>query len=817
MFRSLIHLTFALLFLCAGNPVLSQIPPVYDDDDLDPVPVPKTSGPVIYNIGNKYGLSIADTVVVQAIYDYMSFLNDTMFAVKSGDQYGVINELGEVVIPLKYDTLGHAKFIGQGLIIGKKGLLGSLDDKGTPYLPVEYKKILYTHPGNNIALVEDQKGNVQLLLDRKVYEGPLEEIMIYPNGVIAKQEGYYGFLSEGNVTIPFEYDGLQFDPKYPSNHDKKSLEKKGYTIIGARFQLLTTRKENHYGLIDVKGRVLYETNNEKVHNSTRRNLVMVSRDKKWGAYFVRSGVKMDVIYDQILTDGNQFLNLTLNGKQGIVDYEGNVIMDFEYDKIQIQGMNQAFMARKDSKAGWYDAQGNNVIPPIYDEIDDYRDDQFRGLYKVRKGGYFGVIDTHKVVIPLQFSGIYTMDHFFEVMNEEEKMGLYDAKGKELLPAEYDNIYDTDTRDSPLILTRKGGLIGAIMNDGTRVLKEEYTKVGFVLNNFDFLNSGSENGLYLMAVKHKNGKYGILDQFGGELIIPPEYDEVLQKLETPKTTYLVVRKGDKYGIVNHSNTIIAPFIFDWISLSNVVYRSSMRDVNLIFAAKKRGKYGAVNLGRGVCIPFFFDDIAKVSFDDIYKVKEEGHYVLMNSRGDIIHPGPFDDVAQFEGEYAMTFFQERMRVITSSGRFTTDPIRMIPHEGYSTFDDVKLALVEALDSDDSTALENFARKIAPSKHLLYLLSDNPEIPKWADPEEAVDKYTSLLLKFKREGWERGYEKRRLLEVNDYTGHRKRGVRNWRTEDHGYGSTEMERLLRSSYKVNGYWISRYFTTRQYQQQSF
>ena len=161
------------------------------------------------------------------------------------------------------------------------------------------------------------------------------------------------------------------------------------------------------------------------------------------------------------------------------------------------------------------------------------------------------------------------------------------------------------------------------------------------------------------------------------------------------------------------------------------------------------------------------------------------------------------------------------INNKGTFITNEEPMQPHSGYETFDDLKLALIEALDSKDQNLLKTFVNKIAPSEHILYYLKENlfDKSTLYVNIDYIKEKYLKDLLKFKYSEWNadtsygyKGYN-RASLQVVDYTRYSERDgmVTNTRTSDHAYGDTRfMEKLLRDAIKINGYWISTYFMKR-------
>jgi hypothetical protein len=208
--------------------------------------------------------------------------------------------------------------------------------------------------------------------------------------------------------------------------------------------------------------------------------------------------------------------------------------------------------------------------------------------------------------------------------------------------------------------------------------------------------------------------------------------------------------------------------------------------------------------------------------------------MYADGTMISPDYFDEVALFEFtdryddtdmplQQALTFKNGMMRVIDQNGKYISRAVKMNPHEGYRTFDALKFALIEALQSNDDELLEEFVNKIAPSDHILYYLKKNifnDQSLSYTNQEYIKQRYL--------EEWKKYNSYRRynptapprtfpeLTHVEDYTLYRDGKVTNARFVDHAYGGDRqyMERFLRNAIKVNGYWISTYFMKRYFNQ---
>jgi len=188
--------------------------------------------------------------------------------------------------------------------------------------------------------------------------------------------------------------------------------------------------------------------------------------------------------------------------------------------------------------------------------------------------------------------------------------------------------------------------------------------------------------------------------------------------------------------------------------------------------------------------------------------------------------FDEVANFEEQderyyrgntsyQALTFRNGKMRVIDDKGKYLTAETEMQAHKGYKSFDELKQALIKALDSDGDELLKDFANKIAPSEHLLFYLNKNifndNKLESIYIPN-IKERYLNVLLLFKYRYWKDSssfrYDRTSLTDVSDFNHYYYGYLTNYRHTDHAFGNVKyLEKILRNAVKINGFWISTYF----------
>lgn len=845
------HILFILLIFCFH--AVAQVPiqreRSYDimlDSDPHIAVKPNHDEPAkarYYKHEGKYGFVYPKDVKQDAVYDEIrSILNG--FIIKKGNFYGIADANGKEIGKIDFDSIGFQRNV---CIIKKKGKYGTMTTDGIPLLSLKYDKILFSDAVNPVSFVKNKKGDVQLIFNasEKPFPHKIDYSELYSNLVIIKSNGKFGVVKNQTV-IPFEYDSI-YVPSTASNYNNTNIKKQGkkssftfnYGMYSKKVNCLAIQKNDKYGLADSDGNIIYPPENDAVNNVELKQYFTVRKEKLYGIYFVGIRKKTEIEFDKVYSDGVGYVMAVKNKKAGVFNLQGEQIIPFEYDDEFIsQYTGIGLRVSKNKKRGIIDTKGNIIIPTVYDDISTFYQTGFSGFFKVKSGEKYGVINLNgETVIPIEFGGVYVEKDFFNVVTPkpDRKFGLYDRQGNVVVPAIYNWITDSDTQYSRIMILKKDDVSYNFLDHNHEIIfTEDIEGYGYVLNQDRLLNPFSSTEHHLLFVKDKKGKTGMLNEMTGTLAIPIVYDEIMQRFDSREHIYYSVRKGKKHGLINEKNEQVIPIEYDAISIDLVQtdYNDEIDETYTVVVAKDK-KFGAVNLKNEVQIPFQYDDLQRISNSELYKAKTGKYYKIINSKNEIIHKGPFDEVANFEQtggfEYgedesykALTFYNGKMKVINHKGIFISSETDMIPHNGYKTFDELKFALIEVLDSPDDNMLKIFIEKIAPSQHILYYLKNNlfNNSPLSYINIDSIKEnyYYQDLLKFKYQYWDKGsgygYNRHSLTDVTDYTVHQNDGyVTNRRNTDHAFGDVRfMEKLLRNAIKINGYWISTYFMRQTY-----
>ncbi|PHR49181.1 MAG: hypothetical protein COA32_03785 [Fluviicola sp.] len=260
-------------------------------------------------------------------------------------------------------------------------------------------------------------------------------------------------------------------------------------------------------------------------------------------------------------------------KKGIIDANGKEIIPLIYDNIEgtinENGMQEYFPdglalvsvldGERGYKHGYINKKGKIVIPVRYIKADSFlkgtaivavRGDSislgvYDGVEEFQYVPHYGVINTSgKVKIPLKYN---SMSYFYRgvaKVNLNGKIGFIDSTGKEIIPIKYDYIQENGFKTGNRLVYVK-------LNN----------KWGFIDNignevipvKYDEVGYFSDG---LVNVKHNN-KWQFLDENGKE-ITPLKYDHVNEFNEG----FAVVTLGEKYGYIDKTGKVAIPLKFDY---------------------------------------------------------------------------------------------------------------------------------------------------------------------------------------------------------------------------------------------------------------
>lgn len=420
-----------------------------------------------YKSNNKYGLiDFNGNKITDAIYDSVEGFEyrEGLLLVKKSDKYGIININGATIIKEKYDEImsdayytNDNKYEKSGYIVGNKtenGIrYGYINYKGKQLLKNNFNEIYRItdkYDNDNIYLVAFEDGRAGVYQNnKKIIDNNYEDISYYAASdlFILQRNSKQGVSKfDGTQIIPIDYDNIFFAGNY-----------------------INALKSNQ---IDI-----YEENGQKIENpeyiskqdinNGRYEIVSTFKDE----YKIINGenvISDNYAYIRYLFDDYFYANK--NSKNGIIDANGNVLIDFKYNVIQQIGTFNIIQL--------LDSDGNTLV--LNSKLEE--------------------------IAKLKEANIYYYDDYIKIQSKDDMM-YFDSNGNKLKNTQ---IYV----DNKLFAYKEDSKWGFVNADGNIQVNAVYDMV-------------TEYNKYGYAGIKQNEKWGVIDEHGN-VIKEPTYEFNLLK-------------------------------------------------------------------------------------------------------------------------------------------------------------------------------------------------------------------------------------------------------------------------------------------------
>lgn len=280
-----------------------------------------------------------------------------------------------------------------------------------------------------------------------------------------------------------------------------------------------------------------------------------------------------------------YISVFKDGKWGVINNKGKVIVEPTYDEmISIPNENK------------------DIFVCVYDS--NYENNEFKTKVLNKNGKE--ILEDYEKVQTIENQDNNSIWYEDDVLKFEKdgKYGLINFKGKEILEAEYTNIYALLGTKKAIVLEKDGkkGIFTTVSNEIVVDVKYEDIKT---------INNSYENGY---VVKNSENKFGIIGN-DKKVILEEKYEEI-KDIESKE--YAVVRENGIVKVVNKSGETILDSGFDSIEKINVDN----------FIIIKNEKYGVIGKDKTQIIPNEYEDI-KLAFGTYYIAKKDGKYGIISS--------------------------------------------------------------------------------------------------------------------------------------------------------------------------------------------
>ena len=259
------------------------------------------------------------------------------------------------------------------------------------------------------------------------------------------------------------------------------------------------KKDEKFGVINDKGNIIVQPKYTEVvipnlHKAVflcyneDKEIVLNEKEEKILTQFEKiEAIKLENIISESIYEKNA-LKYEKDGKFGLINIDGETILDAKYDEISSLGYKQGeILIKENDKYGIISDSGKRIIKTEYDSITS---DQYYNVEDgYKKSGYI-VCNT-------------TQDGY--------RYGYFDYNGGKVLEAEYNQIIrlsQIPKGNEAYLIAAKNGQYGIFVNNN-KIINTQYQSISY------------DNGIFIVE---RTGKYGAINEKGME-ILKPEYSEM----------------------------------------------------------------------------------------------------------------------------------------------------------------------------------------------------------------------------------------------------------------------------------------------------
>lgn len=387
----------------------------------------------------------------------------------------------------------------------------------------------------------------------------------------------------------------------------------------SKYNYYQVNKDGKYGVISVEGDILVEPiyDNVKIPNPEKDVFICEKEDKTtilneksqeiFTQYEEVNAISINGIVSNLPYE-KRVLKYKENGKYGLIDYTGKVIIKPIYEEIEgLENKESELIVKKDGKYGVINDRGIKLISEEYDGI--------------VADGYYTEEDKYAL------SGYIISNR----TNNGYRYGYLNCKLEKLLNVEYNEVsrvLEINNGQDVYLIASKNGKFGVAKNNKT-VINYDYQDIEY--NSYNNLFKLQRNlqygvaditgklilplqykeldfkGVYIQALENNKEDYIYFNSDGSE-IKEPKYTSVLKTSED--SYYITINKEGLYGIINKDKKELVENKYN--------YLEHLFDEYFI-ASKDNGNLGIINAKDSILVDFKYEVLQKIQDTKVVEAK------------------------------------------------------------------------------------------------------------------------------------------------------------------------------------------------------
>ena len=292
--------------------------------------------------------------------------------------------------------------------------------------------------------------------------------------------------------------------------------KSNYSSENERYEYFVLySKDNKAGVINRNGLVIIEPeftnvlipNHEKdvfICYTDDEHYTIFNKDKN-EIFKEYNNTQAIIVSEDTMELEKYLLKYEVDGKYGLVDINGNRVTEMIYSEISsLKGRPGNILVKKDDMYGVFDERGNKIIDTQYysirsDEYSSEEDGYEKTGYivgeKTKTGIFYGYIDyTGKQLVETKYESITRFlepDDILLSYMDNGKNGIFKGK-KKIVNPKYQSITYYNT--SKVFVVNKNGRYGVLDKNGEEIIKTDYSEC-IVLGEYISVKTNEQMMLY----------------------------------------------------------------------------------------------------------------------------------------------------------------------------------------------------------------------------------------------------------------------------------------------------------------------------------
>ncbi len=538
----------------------------------------------------------------------------------------------------------------------------------------------------------------------------------------------YGYMNrDGRIMIPFQYQSASgFKSGYASvkiNNKYGLIDTLGNFIIEPEYLSLSyfcngvviAKKDEKYGLIDLEEKQIVDYTLGKI-TTLNNGLFLEQVEEGVTLYHIDDPDKPMMTYQEINGFNKSLLRFKQNGKWGLMEMNGNIVLENVYDQIGYSKDGLA-VVKDEQRKGAIDAKGNLVFPLEFQDLAilEYSvkakkdgqyylynkdgeltlDQPFISIYgfgpcdlflkaKLDDGYRVFYQDGSEVIPEITFTNVREISDKFLVAEKDSLWSFYSIESNKILGP-----YEKASRfyNGKAIVTKNDRQM--LIDRQAKVLSFGYDKIKREGDLFLHKNNGKYGIAYDLPLEELPGKYEVVKHMFADyfivgnptkqgmvkydqMIIPLEYDQI--DYDRHRCDYIKLMNDRKFGFADIAgNILMEPQLLDvkhcWLGLLKVETETGI---------------GILDKKMNFLIEPIYEDLEHYEDGEMCAVKKDGLWGFVDIDGEMVLNPKFNEVYPFTYNYNKAIVREgdHWYFIDKKGNKVSDQIYSKLRKGFGS---------------------------------------------------------------------------------------------------------------------------------------